>query len=170
MLARRLFSGIALATLLGLAGCGGGAEATGRGAVTPGSPVPEAAPPASKPADKPATTGREERGGASYYADKFKGRPTASGELYEPTLMTAAHKTLPFGTVVLVERVSDGRWIEVRINDRGPHVRGRIIDLSRRAAEALGIVRAGVADVVLRIVSMPPPKPKKKKKSAKKRR
>jgi len=68
---------------------------------------------------------------------------------------------------VLVERVSDGRWVEVRINDRGPHVRGRIIDLSRRAAEALGIVRAGVADVVVRVVSLPPPKPKK---TAKKRR
>ena len=157
MLVRRL-SLVFVASLLGLAtGCGGGAEAAGRGVVTPDA----------APASKPSTTGREERGGASYYADKFKGRPTASGELYEPALMTAAHKTLPFGAVVLVERVSDGRWVEVRINDRGPHVRGRIIDLSRRAAEALGIVRAGVADVVVRVVSLPPPKPKN---TAKKRR
>ncbi|MDI3287558.1 septal ring lytic transglycosylase RlpA family protein [Polyangium sp. 15x6] len=152
MLVRRLFQGLALATLLGLStGCGGGAETTGRGAVTPDAVSAGSA-----------DAGREERGKASYYADKLKGRPTASGEPYEPTELTAAHKTLPFGAIVRVER--EGHSVEVRINDRGPHVRGRIIDLSRRAAEALGIVRMGVADVVLRVVSMPPPKTAKKKK------
>ncbi|MDI1447734.1 septal ring lytic transglycosylase RlpA family protein [Polyangium sp. 6x1] len=152
MLFRRLFPVLALATLVGLStGCGGGAEAAGKGAVTP-----DAAPAGS------AVAGKEERGGASYYSDKLKGRPTASGEPYEPTELTAAHKTLPFGAIVRVER--EGRSVEVRINDRGPHVRGRIIDLSRRAAEALGIVRMGVADVVLRVVSLPPAKKSAKKK------
>ncbi|MDC3957955.1 septal ring lytic transglycosylase RlpA family protein [Polyangium jinanense] len=152
MLVRRLFPGLALAALLGLStGCGGGAETAGRGAVTPDAASAGGA-----------GAGREERGKASYYADKLKGRPTASGEPYEPTELTAAHKTLPFGAIVRVER--EGRSVEVRINDRGPHVRGRIIDLSRRAAEALGIVRMGVADVVLRVVSMPPPKTAAKKK------
>lgn len=151
MLFRRLFSVLVLTTILSLStGCGGGAEATGRGAVTPEAASAGAA-----------GAGEVERGGASYYSDKLKGRPTASGEPYQPTEMTAAHKTLPFGTIVRVER--EGRSIEVRINDRGPHVRGRIIDLSRRAAEALGIVRMGVADVVLRVVSMPPKKSAKKK-------
>ncbi len=160
MLVRSFFRALVFASILGSStGCGGGAEAVGRGAVTP-----EAAPAGTTVA---AGTGREERGGASFYSDRLAGRSTASGEPYEPTAMTAAHKTLPFGAVVMVQRVSDGKSVEVRINDRGPHVRGRIIDLSRRAAEALGIVRAGVADVVLRVVSLPPPK---KKKTAKKKR
>lgn len=130
-----------------LAGCGGSAEATGRGATSP-----QAMP-----------SGTEERGGASYYADKLAGRPTASGEPYEPAALTAAHRTLPLGTIVLVTRVKSGRSVEVRINDRGPHARGRIVDLSRKAAEAIDLVRDGVADVVLRVISLPPEKKSKKK-------
>jgi rare lipoprotein A len=161
------------AVLLVCAGCGGAAEA-GRGAETAApaaepevAPAPEAknaAPPPDPTANNvPPGPGIrvEQRGGASYYADKFTGRKTASGELYDPALLTAAHLTLPFNTVVEVMR-KDGRRVTVRINDRGPHVRGRIIDLSRSAAEAIGVT--GVSDVLVRVLSVPPPKPKKKKK------
>lgn len=95
-----------------------------------------------------------ERGLASYYASSLAGHRTASGERYDPAQLTAAHRRLPFGTRVEVRTVS-GRAIVVRINDRGPFVSGRVIDLSRRAAEALGIVRSGVAEVELRVVAMP---------------
>lgn len=105
----------------------------------------------------------EERGQASYYSDRLAGRSTASGEPYAPKELTAAHRTLPFGTIVRIWRPKNGRAIEVRINDRGPHVRGRIVDLSRRGAEAIGLIRDGVDDVVLTVVSLPPPKPKKKR-------
>jgi rare lipoprotein A len=160
------------AVLLVCAGCGGAAEA-GRGAATAQRAAEaEAAPaPTAKNAPAPDPTannvppGRgirvEQRGGASYYADKFTGRKTASGELYDPALLTAAHLTLPFNAVVEVVR-NDGRRVTVRINDRGPHVRGRIIDLSRSAAEAIGVT--GVSDVLVRVLSVPPPKPKPKKK------
>ncbi len=87
-------------------------------------------------------------GKASYYADSLAGRSTASGEPYDPRAFTAAHRTLPFGTWVEVRR-ADGRSALVRVNDRGPFAKGRVIDLSRAAAEALGMVRAGVVEVVL---------------------
>ncbi len=83
------------------------------------------------------------------------GRSTATGEPYDPGAFTAAHRTLPFGAVVDVAR-ADGRHVRVRINDRGPHARGRIIDLSRRAAAELGMVRDGIAEVVLRVLWLPP--------------
>ncbi len=89
-------------------------------------------------------------GKASYYADKFQGRKTASGEKFRQGRMTAAHKTLPFGTKVKVTNLDNGRTIRVRINDRGPFVAGRIIDLSKKAARRLGMVQAGVANVKLR--------------------
>lgn len=94
----------------------------------------------------------EQRGKASYYADSLAGNATASGEIYDPERMSAAHRSLPFGTIVDVVR-SDGRWVRVRINDRGPFVTGRVIDLSRRAAELLGMVQAGVVDVSLFVVT-----------------
>jgi len=84
---------------------------------------------------------------ASYYGEKFRGRPTASGEIFDPDKMTAAHKTLAFGTVVRVTRVDNGRSVTVRINDRGPFVEGRIIDLSERAARDLDMIAAGVVKV-----------------------
>jgi rare lipoprotein A len=108
----------------------------------------------------PARDAEVERGGASYYSDRLAGRPTASGEPYEPAAYTAAHRTLPFGTVVEVVR-SDGRRVEVKINDRGPHRRGRIIDLSRRAAESLGMIRDGVVEVTVRVLRMPERKKKR---------
>lgn len=92
-----------------------------------------------------------EDGDASYYSDRLAGNTTANGERYDPEALTAAHRTLRFGTRVEVRRDNGARVI-VCINDRGPFVGGRIIDLSRAAAEALGIVRAGVAPVTLRVL------------------
>jgi rare lipoprotein A len=89
----------------------------------------------------------QETGIASYYASSLAGRRTASGERYDPGLLTAAHRRLPFGTLVEVRRRDGRRSVIVRINDRGPYVDNRVIDLSLRAAEALGIVRAGKAAV-----------------------
>ena len=99
---------------------------------------------------KSAPVGSVSTGVASYYADSLAGRPTASGEPYDPAALTAAHRTLPFGTLVEVSR--EGRKVVVRINDRGPFAKKRIIDLSRRAAEELGMIRAGVARVTVRVV------------------
>jgi len=84
---------------------------------------------------------------ASYYADSLHGRKTASGQPYDRNAATCAHRTHPFGTVLRVELVEDGRAVECRVNDRGPFVRGRIVDLSRRLAEELGLIERGVAKV-----------------------
>lgn len=92
------------------------------------------------------------RGQASFYADKFNGRPTSSGEIFDNGALTAAHRTLAFGTILEVRNVKNGRTVRVRVNDRGPFVDGRVIDLSRAAAEALGMIRDGVADVVVTVV------------------
>lgn len=91
-----------------------------------------------------------EKGKASYYADKYKGRKTSNGETYRHRKMTAAHKTLPFGTRVMVTNLQNGRKVKVRINDRGPFVAGRIIDLSKKAAKKIDMVDAGVVDVEVR--------------------
>ncbi len=91
-------------------------------------------------------------GKASFYADKFEGTPTASGEKYHHNKMTAAHKTLPFGTRVRVTNLSNNESVEVIINDRGPYVENRIIDLSRSAAEKLGFVNQGLADIKLEVI------------------
>lgn len=88
-----------------------------------------------------------ESGKASYYADKFQGRTTASGEVFRQEKLTAAHRTLPFGTKVKVVNLSNGRSVHVTINDRGPFAPGRIIDVSKKAARKLGIVNAGVASI-----------------------
>jgi len=95
-----------------------------------------------------------ERGKASYYADAFEGLRTANGETYSGQALTAAHRTLPFGTRVRVTNLANGKSIEVVINDRGPHRPGRIIDLSRRAAEAIDLVRQGLAVVRLEVVPL----------------
>jgi len=98
---------------------------------------------------------------ASWYGDQFHGRKTANGEIYDMYAMTAAHKTLPFNTYVSVKNLANGRKQDVRINDRGPFVRGRIIDLSYAAANKLGIVGPGTAKVeivALGTFTVPPPK------------
>ncbi len=91
-----------------------------------------------------------ERGIASWYGGKFQGRRTANGEIYDMHKMTAAHKTLPFNTMVEVRNLTNGRTTVVRINDRGPFVRGRIIDLSLSGAKAIGMVGPGTARVEIR--------------------
>lgn len=91
-------------------------------------------------------------GKASYYADKFEGRKTASGTVYRAGKRTAAHNTLPFGTVVRVTNPRNHRSVKVTVTDRGPHAKGRVIDLSRKAARKIGIVDAGVAPVELKVV------------------
>lgn len=96
---------------------------------------------------------------ASYYADSLAGNTTANGESYDPGDLTAAHRTLPFGTRVSVRRVDNGREVVVRINDRGPYAgAARIIDLSRAAAAALQMLRAGVVRVELEVLSTPQPR------------
>lgn len=91
-------------------------------------------------------------GKASFYADKFEGRPTASGEKYKHNKLTAAHKTLPFGTKVRVTNTANNQTVDVIINDRGPYVDGRVIDLSKSAAEKLGFVNLGLADVKIEVI------------------
>lgn len=90
-------------------------------------------------------------GVASWYGPNFQGNPTANGEIFDMNELTAAHKSLPFNTRVKVVHLSTGREVVVRINDRGPFIKGRIIDLSRRAAEKLGIIGSGTAEVGLKI-------------------
>ena len=98
-----------------------------------------------------------EEGVASWYGVPFNGHRTSDGERYDMYQMTAAHRTLPFGSIVQVTNLSNGRQIDVRINDRGPFVSNRIIDLSYSAAEALAIVGPGTARVRLQVVSGPNP-------------
>lgn len=97
--------------------------------------------------------GQTQTGKASFYADKFEGRQTASGEKYKHAKLTAAHKTLPFGTIVKVTNLSNEQSVEVTINDRGPYVEGRIIDVSRSAAEKLGFVNQGLAEVKIEVTN-----------------
>ncbi len=93
-------------------------------------------------------------GVASWYGKSHHGRTTANGEKFDMEALTAAHRTLPFGTIVKVTNLSNNRSVTVRINDRGPYVAGRIIDLSARAARDLGIIENGVARV--RLEQLPP--------------
>jgi len=94
-----------------------------------------------------------QQGVASFYSDALAGRPTASGTPYDPSAATCAHKKLPFGTVLRVERVDVDRATQCTVNDRGPFHEDRIIDLSRSVAETLGI--EGIAEVRLRIIERP---------------
>ncbi len=96
--------------------------------------------------------GGSEVGVASYYSRAHDGRPTASGARYDERDLTAAHRTLPFGTRVRVTNLANGRTIVVRITDRGPFVRGRVLDVSLQAARDLDFVRAGTARVRLEVL------------------
>ena len=93
------------------------------------------------------TTASAEEGAASYYSDSLHGNPTASGESYDKNAMTAAHQTLPFGTKVRVTNLSNNKSVVVRINDRGPHTKDRVIDVSGAAAKKLGLLDSGTAEV-----------------------
>jgi rare lipoprotein A len=114
--------------------------------------VPRAAPAAGVAAPLP---GETEYGYASWYGHPYHGRATSSGETYDMYAMTAAHRTLPFGTEVEVTNMESGRRTRVRINDRGPFVDGRIIDLSLTAAKTIGVWGPGTALVQLRVVRVP---------------
>ncbi len=91
-------------------------------------------------------------GSASWYGGKFHGRTTANGERYDMHKLTAAHKTLPFGTKVKITNQRNGETVVVRINDRGPYAGRRIIDLSRAAADKIGMLRSGVAPVKVEVI------------------
>jgi rare lipoprotein A len=144
---------LAVAVSLGLLGgsCGGPAPA-----VRPSPPL--SVPPRTTPS-APAGPAAQ-LGMATYYASRFAGRRTASGERYNPNALTAAHRTLPMGTVVRVTRIDrEGNAVAgpvvVRVNDRGPYAAGRVIDLSLAAARRLGMLRAGVVRVRIEILSRP---------------
>jgi rare lipoprotein A len=91
-------------------------------------------------------------GVASYYGKKFHGRKTANGEVFNMYKLTAAHRVLPLGTRVKVTNMANGRWVEVKVNDRGPFIEGRVLDLSFAAALELEMVKAGTARVMIEIV------------------
>ncbi|TVR65573.1 MAG: septal ring lytic transglycosylase RlpA family protein [Gemmatimonadales bacterium] len=118
------------------------------GCRTLGPPLPPEPPPAE---------GWSEEGIASWYGHPFHGRTTASGERYDMEAMTAAHQTLPFGTVLHVRNLENGLSTRVRINDRGPFVGGRILDLSRRAAREIDMIGPGTAPVRITVVESPAP-------------
>ena len=101
---------------------------------------------------RPQYPGGAQYGMASWYGRDFQGRPTASGEIFDMYGYTAAHRSLPFGTRVRVTNEANGRSVVVRINDRGPWVEGRILDLSYAAAKQLGMLEAGVIRVRLEVL------------------
>jgi len=96
--------------------------------------------------------GQTQTGKASFYADKFEGHPTASGEKYKHSKLTAAHKSLPFGTKVRVTNLENNSTVDVEINDRGPYIDGRIIDVSKSAAEKLGFINLGITEVKIEVI------------------
>lgn len=136
----------------------------------PEAPTVEAEPPVSEPRlSEPRQPGTEPaaaddryysryqlEGMASWYGGKFQGRLTANGEVFDTNQLTAAHRELPFGTIVRVTNKTNNRVVVVRINDRGPFVDNRVIDLSRAAADIIGLTAAGVAPVQLEIMHYQP--------------
>jgi rare lipoprotein A len=144
-----------LALLFILTGC-----ATARVAAPPAPPpTPPAASRAALPAPStprppaPRPEGVEQTGDASWYGRQHHGKKTASGETYDMHKLTAAHRTLPLGSRVLVTNLDNGRTVEVRINDRGPFVARRVLDLSYAAARRLGAVGDGVIPVSLKVLA-----------------
>jgi len=105
-------------------------------------------------APPPAQTPEIMHGVASWYGQEFAGRTTANGEIFDPLLLTAAHRTLPFGTILDVKNSKTGKAVRVRVNDRGPFVGNRVIDLSYAAAQQIGLVEPGSGDVDLYVVQL----------------
>jgi rare lipoprotein A len=99
--------------------------------------------------------GYEQRGDASWYGRPYHGRATASGEIYDMEKLTAAHQRLPFGVTTRVENLTNGKSVDVRINDRGPFKKGRIIDLSHAAARRIDLLGPGVARVRIKVIAAP---------------
>lgn len=150
--------------LLGVAGCARRQVAAQPPANVPAaqpSPGPGVSPPSGPPPAaerQPAVPGAYvEEGVASWYGVPFNGRRTSNGEIYDMHQFTAAHRTLPFNSVVRVTNLNNGKQTEVRINDRGPFVANRVIDLSLSAAQAIEMVGTGTAKVRLEIMSGPNP-------------
>ena len=111
-----------------------------------------------EPGSRPASAGSDisllESGEATYYGDEFDGKSTANGEKYDKDELTAAHRTLPFNTKVRVTNPANGKSVVVRINDRGPFKKSRIIDLSYAAAKEIGLIARGTANVQLEVVEL----------------
>jgi rare lipoprotein A len=137
-------------------------------AQTPATATKPAAPaPAVAPAAAPSSNAANAmEGKAAWYGKRFAGRKTASGKIFNPAALTAAHNTLAFGTKVKVTNTKNNKSVTVTITDRGPSTPGRIIDVSAAAAGKLGFVRAGTADVKLEITAEAPAKKVKVKKAA----
>ena len=110
---------------------------------------------APKSGNIPRDTGWSDKGLASWYGNKFHGRKTASGEIYDMHKLTAAHRTLPFGTIVKVTNRKNNKSVVVRITDRGPFVRGRIIDLSYGAAAQIDMINEGLVPVKIIVIKTP---------------
>ena len=155
-----------LISLLGAAGCAHRTSSARAPAQTPQPPpIPAGQPAPSPPSGPPPAVERRpavpgeyvEEGVASWYGVPFHGRRTSNGETYDMHEMTAAHRTLPFGAIVRVTNLRNGKQTEVRINDRGPFVANRVIDLSEAAAQAIEMVGPGTAPVRLEIISGPNP-------------
>jgi rare lipoprotein A len=138
-------AGLTLCAVLALAACGGSHK-------TARIPIPN--PPPASPA---AHAGDTETGVASWYGIPYHGQRAASGEIYDMEKLTAAHRTLPFQTVVEVTNLDNGKRVTVRINDRGPFVKGRILDLSHAAAKQIDMLGPGTARVRLKVVQPPRP-------------
>jgi len=111
--------------------------------------------PSTAPKEVPARVSTVHIGNASWYGPGFSGKTTANGDVFDETKMTAAHKTLPLGTQAKVTNLEDGKSVQVEINDRGPYIQGRIIDLSQAAAKALGIIDRGVVKVQVETLENP---------------
>lgn len=148
-----------LLALLALLSAGGCAHRRGGIPTSAPAPPPDTSPfPAPTPLPAPAGPLRTiEEGNASWYGVPYHGRKAANGETYDMYKLTAAHRTLPFETVVRVTNLRNGKQTQVRITDRGPFVEGRIIDLSLAAAREIDMVATGVARVRLEFVNGPPP-------------
>src|SRR5258708_36908230 len=106
------------------------------------------------PAPTPQAQPQTDRGVASWYGQEFAGRTTANGEIFDPMLMTAAHRTLPFGTLIDVHNPKTGQTVRVRVNDRGPYVGDRLIDLSYAAAQQIGLADGGGGEVDFNVVKV----------------
>ena len=142
---RTLCAAILLLVAAGVCGC-----AVARPLSSAAARPAEARPGGDAPQGRP----RPEVGLASWYGEFHHGQPTASGEIFDMSRMTAAHRTLPLGTQLRVVNLQNGRVVRVRVNDRGPYVDGRILDLSREAARALDMEHSGLATVKLEVVAV----------------
>ena len=137
----RLVFAVLLCVLVAFSGCSGSTHRKGYTRVTKSSRV-----------QKKAEIGYTFTGDASYYGKGFDGKKTASGEIFDRNAMTCAHRSLPFGTKLKVVRVKTGASVVVRVNDRGPYAKRRVLDLSEAAGKVLGLDKAGHAQVTATVI------------------